>query len=186
VDVSAVEAATRQQPSSPIIVVVGQLPTASPIQQSVEPAPRRTAGLNQVLGKVKDGLAKVGQTLGRAFDAIKQPFKQQAARQQDLSNLAAATTAQRLLHNFGQQQPDGSRSFEGNAYRYQQQGDRLTVSAKDGRGTILEFGGGSLQGNLSRGDRQSFQNLDLEIDRAVAARRESPQRESKQEMALGE
>jgi hypothetical protein len=132
-------------------------------------------------------LAQVGQTLGRAFDAIKQPFKNRAARQQDLSNLAVVATAGRLLQNFGQQQQDGSRSFLGQAYHYQQQGERLTITALDGRGTILEFGQGSLQGNLSRADLKQFQKLDRQLDKIIRNSEFGIRKENKkEEISLGD
>ena len=182
VDVEAVESATRQQPGSPVIVVVNQQPqsSAAEMSQSVAPAPRRpNRGLQQMLGQVKEALTKVGQTLGRAFDSLKQPFQNRNARRQDLNNLAAAASAQRLLQNFGQQQQDGSLTFEGQAYRYQQQGEHLTVTAKDGRGTILELGNGQLQGNLSRGDRHSFRTLDRQLNKVIRSSEFGIRKESK-------
>ena len=100
-----------------------------------------------------------------------------------VSDKAKVATAERLLQNFGQQRQAGSLTFEGQAYRYQKDGERLTVTAKDGRGTILAFGDGQLQGNLSPADRQQFRALDRELARAIAVRQPpNPQAE----MSLGD
>ncbi|MGH2413660.1 MAG: hypothetical protein ACRDEA_08205, partial [Microcystaceae cyanobacterium] len=65
----------------------------------------------------------------------------------------------------------------------------LKINAKDGRGNILEFGGGRLQGNLSKADIAQFEKIEGELDKAEARvavkERSKPEPAKKEQMEMG-
>ena len=175
IDPQPVRAAAEQHAATPVIVVVQQQqPPVSATAPNLAAAARDSGGkINPALDEVKSLLGKTRQSLTQVFNQLKQPFKTEASRRQDLHHLAIAATAQRLLDHYGQSQADGSRTLEGEAYRFRQLGNRLTISAQDGRGTLLQFGEGQLQGHLSRADRQQFRQLQQLLQDADAPARQS-------------
>ena len=134
-------------------------------ESALENTPRRKgAQFASVFAKIKQGLGIRQQSLSQAAQDYQAPDKSAKQRKQDLRHLAAATSAQRLLSQFGQEQADGSLSLEGESFLYQQKGEQLTVTANDGRGTVLEFGQGRLDGDLSDADLKRFEQLEVALD----------------------
>ncbi|WP_013320629.1 hypothetical protein [Gloeothece verrucosa] len=84
---------------------------------------------------------------------------------QDLQNIAVTNVASKLLDRFGGKTEDGKQVFEGNSFRIERTGRDLTVSAKDGRGTILSLKNGELEGSLTQKDVEKFQAVDRQLDR---------------------
>lgn len=95
---------------------------------------------------------------------------------QDLRNLAAVSTAHRLLARYGTKTSDGTEVMEGNVYRFERSPQSLAVTAKDGRGTILEQRDGAIAGNLSPDDVARFRTINSSLS-ANATRERSLQTE---------
>ncbi|ACK72267.1 hypothetical protein PCC7424_3888 [Gloeothece citriformis PCC 7424] len=82
----------------------------------------------------------------------------------DLNNIAVTNVASKLLDRFGGATVDGKQMFEGNSFRLQRSGRDLTVTALDGRGTILSLKNGELKGSLSQRDVEKFQAVDRQLE----------------------
>ncbi|MGH2416543.1 MAG: hypothetical protein ACRDEA_23180, partial [Microcystaceae cyanobacterium] len=111
-------------------------------------------------------------------------------QRQDLNGLATAVTAERLIDHFGKDFGNGVQVFEGNAYQMARtQEGTLKINALDGRGNILEFGSGRLQGNLSKADIAQFEKISGELDKAEARvavkERSKPEPAKKEQMEMG-
>ncbi|MBE9016276.1 hypothetical protein IQ272_09010, partial [Chroococcidiopsidales cyanobacterium LEGE 13417] len=76
----------------------------------------------------------------------------------------------------GTKTADGKEVLEGNVYRFERSPQSLTVTAKDGRGTILEQRDGAIAGNLSPDDVARFRTIDKSLS-ANATQERSPQTE---------
>ena len=179
VEVNQLEAGLKAEqfedlPISPQIPLGDSLPGAA----ALENAPRQEAGqFQEALANIKQGLGNGEQSLSQADIEAQAPDKSTKERKQDLRHLAAAASAQRLLSQFGQEQADGSRTLEGESFHYQQRGEELTVTAKDGRGTVLEFGEGRLKGALSEKDFEKFEQLEVALDKNSRQQSTEPERE---------
>jgi len=66
-------------------------------------------------------------------------------------------TAKTALRKCGRQVSEGGQFLEGERYRLWQQGQTLTIAAKDGRGEILRVHNQEIQGNISSEDVKAFQ-----------------------------
>lgn len=66
-------------------------------------------------------------------------------------------TAKTALMKCGRQVSEGGQFLEGQRYRIWQQGQTLTITAKDGRGEILRVQNQEIQGNISSEDIKAFQ-----------------------------
>ena len=179
VEVNQLEAGLKAEqfedlPISPQIPLGDSLPGAA----ALENAPRQEAGqFQEALANIKQGLGNGEQSLSQADIEAQAPDKSAKERKQDLRHLAAAASAQRLLSQFGEVQVDGSRTLEGESFDYRQQGEQLTVTAKDGRGTVLEFGEGRLKGALSEKDFEKFEQLEVALDKNSRQQSTEPERE---------
>jgi hypothetical protein len=111
---------------------------------------------------VKDFSRKISSFLEAARETLF-PSTERAVKQ-DLQNLAVMNVAARLLDRFGSRATDGKQVFEGNTFRLQRQDNNLTVTAKDGRGTILSLKEGQLTGSLSSKDVEKFQAVDHQLN----------------------
>jgi hypothetical protein len=111
---------------------------------------------------VKDFSRKISSFLGAAREKLF-PASERAIKQ-DLQNLAVANVASRLLARLGSKSADGKQVFEGNTFRLQRQDNNLTVTAKDGRGTILSLKDGELTGSLAQKDVEKFQAVERQLN----------------------
>lgn len=75
----------------------------------------------------------------------------------EVSNLAAVISAQRILDGIGKD------SYESRNFRFERQGETLTVSAKDGRGVIARSHEGVTTGKLSASDMIQVDQLERQI-----------------------
>jgi hypothetical protein len=85
-----------------------------------------------------------------------------------LENLAVINVAARLLDRFGSQSLEGKQVFEGNTFRLERQNNNVTVTAKDGRGTIASLKDGQLNGDLTPKDVEKFQSVDRQLNQGQA------------------
>ena len=168
----------QDSPVSPQIPLTDSFPALADGVDALDIAPRQeTEQLHNDLAELKQDLGNGQKSLSQVADANQLPDKSATERRQDLRNLSALATAQRLLSQFGQEQPNGSRFFDGESFQYQQQGETLTVTAKDGRGTVLEFGEGRLKGDLSEKDFEKFEQLEVALDKNSRQQSTEPERE---------
>ncbi len=77
----------------------------------------------------------------------------------DVRNLAAVISAQRVLSATGKD------THENDQYRFSQQGETLTILAKDGRGEIAQLQDGQVTANLSARDTVQLNQLERQVTR---------------------
>lgn len=79
---------------------------------------------------------------------------------QEGKNIAAVTSVQNVLKTLGRDR------YQNDHYRFQQRGNALTVSAKDGRGEILSLKDGEIAANLKPLDISYLRQLDRQVSQA--------------------
>jgi predicted double-glycine peptidase len=145
----------------PIIVVlnreVERKVTKSPLKENLK------SMLSPFQKAVRDLSRRVSSFLSSAREKLF-PASERAIKQ-DLQNLAVANVASRLLARLGSKSADGKQVFEGNTFRLERQDNNLTVTAKDGRGTILSLKDGELTGSLVQKDVEKFQAVERQLER---------------------
>ena len=112
---------------------------------------------------VKDFSGKISSFLGSAREKLF-PTTERAIKQ-DLQNLAVVNVASHLLDRFGSQTANSKQVFEGNSFRLERWDNNLTVTAKDGRGTILSLKDGELSGSLTAKDVEKFLAVERQLNR---------------------
>lgn len=100
------------------------------------------------------------------------------ADSKEIKNLAAVMTANKVL------QVVGSDRYESKNYVFQQRGNSLTISAKDGRGEIVSAHEGKVSGSLQPLDISNFRQMEGLVKQTAANRTVSKQQS--QEFAIGE
>jgi hypothetical protein len=86
--------------------------------------------------------------------------------------LGVVQTARKALKKFGTKALDGGRCLEGERYRLWQQGETVTITAKeDNRGEILRVQNGEIEGNLLFKDVEAFQIFDRNLEQELAQAR---------------
>ncbi len=83
-------------------------------------------------------------------------------------NLAAFLVHEKLIQHAGKPRRNGVRECEGKYYLTRKVGDKLTVTAKDGRGEILSCRGEQITGNLTHEDIRRFHALDQKLEQFLA------------------
>ncbi|MBW4680101.1 MAG: hypothetical protein KME19_08305 [Microcoleus vaginatus WJT46-NPBG5] len=73
-------------------------------------------------------------------------------------------TVKKALNKCGRSAPEGGQFLEGEKYRLWQQGQTLTITAKDSRGEILRVQDSEIMGELSPADVKAFQKFALILD----------------------
>jgi hypothetical protein len=145
----------------PIIVVlnreVERKVTKSPLKENLK------SMLSPFQKAVRDLSRRVSSFLSSAREKLF-PASERAIKQ-DLQNLAVVNVASRLLDRFGSKSANGKQVFEGNTFRLERQDNDLTVTAKDGRGTILSLKDGELTGSLAQKDVEKFQAVERQLER---------------------
>ncbi|MGK7874470.1 MAG: hypothetical protein AB4426_14530 [Xenococcaceae cyanobacterium] len=81
-------------------------------------------------------------------------------------NFAVVNVASDLLDRFGSKTANGKQVFEVNAFRLERWNNNLTVTAKDGRGTLLSLKDGELIGSLTTEDVERFQAVERQLNRS--------------------
>lgn len=76
--------------------------------------------------------------------------------------------ARKTLTKLGMAAPEGGRCYQGKRYRLWQQGQTLTITAKDDRGEILRVQDGQIEGKLSSKDVKAFQTFEQLLDQELA------------------
>lgn len=94
----------------------------------------------------------------------------------DVKNIAAVTSVQNVLQSLGRDR------YQNDHYRFQQRGNALTVTAKDGRGEILSVKNGEIQGNLKPVDISYLRQLDRQVSQELAPK--SPAQETAKQPEL--
>jgi hypothetical protein len=92
---------------------------------------------------------------------------------QNLVNRSVALNALKILENFGETSKSGIKAFEGKDYRVEQKEYSLTITAKDGRGAILQSQAGEIKANLSPKDVSQFNAIGREVDKVLSKRWQS-------------
>lgn len=87
----------------------------------------------------------------------KQPITIRLAESQ-IRNLAAIVTAQNVLKALNMN------IYQSNSYAFRQQGDILTIEAKDNRGVIAQLQGGTVTGLVSKQDILHFSALNQAVE----------------------
>ncbi len=153
----------NQSNSVPLIIFVNQAVDKS---KSKGHTKNNFQGLvSKIQNAVKDLTRKVTSLLAstreRFFPATDKNLKQ------DLQNLAVVQVASRLLDHLGSKpNQDGSQVFEGNSFRIERSENNFTLTAKDGRGTILSSLDGVLTGSLTDQDVNKFKALQAQLNQS--------------------
>jgi hypothetical protein len=92
---------------------------------------------------------------------------------QNLVNRSVALNALKILENFGENSKSGIKVFEGKDYRVEQKDYNVTITAKDGRGAILQSQAGEIKANLSPKDVSQFNAIGREVDKVLSQRTQS-------------
>jgi hypothetical protein len=151
----------QAQGNVPIIVVLNR-----EVEGNAKKSPLKNNLKSNLLGfqkAVQDFSKKVSSFLGSLRDKLLPKTNRDIKR--DLQNLAVIDLASKLLDRFGGQTDTGKQVFEGNSFRLERQGNNLTVTAKDGRGTILSLKDGELTGSLAQKDVEKFQAVERQLER---------------------
>ncbi|WP_414528945.1 hypothetical protein [Nodularia chucula] len=75
--------------------------------------------------------------------------------------------AKKALDKLGIPAPEGCRYFEGKRYRLLQQGEILTITAKDNRGEIVRFENGGIGGYISSADVEALQMFEQSLEQEL-------------------
>ncbi|BAY95769.1 MULTISPECIES: hypothetical protein [unclassified Tolypothrix] len=80
----------------------------------------------------------VGDLHSATNHAVKQNVEKVTNTVMDIKTKALAKSVDSMLHLFGDLHQDGSRSYESKNYNFYQNGDSITVTAKDGRAVMID------------------------------------------------
>ncbi|ABW33036.1 hypothetical protein [Acaryochloris marina] len=112
--------------------------------------------------QAKEKVTEVKDNVTSRVDNTVQSVRQGIADiQAGMTNAAVA----KLVQQYGQEQPDGSRVYNGDRFSYQTQGDSVTISAK-GRGNV--FQNGQLTDKANVQDAQAIQALPAKVEQEFA------------------
>ena len=84
-------------------------------------------------------------------------------------SLGVVQTTKKALSKIGRPAPEGGRCYEGQRYKLWQQGETLTITAKDERGEILRVQDGQIEGKIVPEDINAFQIFDQRLEQELAA-----------------
>jgi chromosome segregation ATPase len=113
------------------------------IQHGME---RHQAAIGAIHTKVSEEVNTVHKQITQAVadihsatnHTVKQNVEKVTSSAMDIKGKALAKDVNSMLHLFGNQHPDGSRSYESKNYNFYQKGDSITVTAKDGRAVMVD------------------------------------------------
>jgi len=108
----------------------------------------------------------LGKKISSAVSAIRERLFPQSNQniKKDIKSFAVVNVASELIDRYGSEvKKDGSEIFEGNTYRIERSGKNLSISAKDGRGNILNLKDGELTSSLTKGDIDKFRVIDQQL-----------------------
>jgi len=151
------EVITQKSGTSPIIVVL-----ARELNERLPPGASKNnlQSLTASLARAKEDISR---KVSNLVTLIRERFFPAQDIQQDLRNLSVVQTASGLLECYGSQ-VNGSQVLEGNSFRLERSAKNLSVSAKDGRGTILSLQDGNLSGSLTGADMQKFKAIERQLN----------------------
>ncbi|MHC0068284.1 hypothetical protein ACWATR_36365 [Nostoc sp. UIC 10890] len=98
----------------------------------------------------------VGDIHSAANHTVKQNLEKVTNSVMDIKGKALAKGVDSMLRLFGDQHSDGSRSYESKNYNFYQNGDSITVTAKDGRAVMVD---GDLTANATENDVESLEEV---------------------------
>ncbi len=138
--------------------------------------PYDVAALGKIADKLEATMAyvetikpQISGTPAKIFEP--QSLVQQSAAGNDIRNRAAVLTAQRVLDTLGKD------SYENNSYRFERQGENISITAKNGRGTIAQSQNGQLTGDLSNKDVKALSQMNAAcLEHQEQSKGQAPQR----------
>ncbi|MDZ7966400.1 MAG: hypothetical protein RM368_15710 [Nostoc sp. DedSLP03] len=98
----------------------------------------------------------VGDIHSAANHTVKQNLEKVTNSLMDIKGKALAKGVDSMLRLFGDRHSDGSRSYESKNYNFYQNGDSITVTAKDGRAVMVD---GDLTANATENDVESLEEV---------------------------
>lgn len=98
----------------------------------------------------------VGDIHSATNHTIKQNVENVTSSVMDIKAKALAKSVDSMLRLFGNQHTDGSRSYESKNYKFYQNGDSITVTAKDGRAVMVD---GDLTADATQNDVASLEEV---------------------------
>ena len=144
----------------------------SPVEQSQEKAGQSPSAIVQKTLPKESPLHRVMFALRQAADKVGDLFQGGTARslKQDLRNLEVTQEAKMSLSQLSDR-PPGERSWSGNTYQLTEgKNGEFAIEAK-GRGKILEFSKGRVEGSATEADLKNFKTLNQEITKYNAKER---------------
>jgi hypothetical protein len=131
------------------------------IQHGME---RHQAAMGAIQSKVSEEVntvhKQITQAVGDIHSATNHTVKQNVEKVtnsvMDIKGKALAKGVDSMLRLFGDQHSDGSRSYESKNYNFYQNGDSITVTAKDGRAVMVD---GDLTANATENDVESLEEV---------------------------
>lgn len=99
----------------------------------------------------------VGDIHSATTHTLKQNVEKVTNSVMDIKGKAIAKSIDSMLRLFGNQHSDGSRSYESKNYNFYQNGDSITVTAKDGRAVMVD---GDLTANATQTDVESLEEVE--------------------------
>ena len=144
----------------------------SPVEPSQEKAGQSPSAIVQKTLPKESPLHRVMFALRQAADKVGDLFQGGTARslKQDLRNLEVTQEAKMSLSQLSDR-PPGQRSWSGNTYQLTEgKNGEFAIEAK-GRGKILEFSKGRVEGNATEADLKNFKTLNQEITKYNAKER---------------
>ncbi|WP_375491818.1 hypothetical protein [uncultured Nostoc sp.] len=131
------------------------------IQHGME---RHQAAMGAIHNKVSEEVntvhKQITQAVGDIHSAtnhtVKQNIEKVTNSVMDIKGKALAKGVDSMLRLFGDQHSDGSRSYESKNYNFYQNGDSITVTAKDGRAVMVD---GDLTANATENDVESLEEV---------------------------
>lgn len=131
------------------------------IQHGME---RHQAAMGAIQSKVSEEVntvhKQITQAVGDLHSAtnhtVKQNLEKVTNSVMDIKGKALAKSVDSMLRLFGDQHRDGSRSYESKNYNFYQNGDSITVTAKDGRAVMVD---GDLTANATENDVESLEEV---------------------------
>ncbi|ACC85357.1 hypothetical protein [Nostoc punctiforme] len=131
------------------------------IQHGME---RHQAAMGAIHNKISEEVntvhKQITQAVGDIHSAtnhtVKQNIEKVTNSVMDIKGKALAKGVDSMLRLFGDQHSDGSRSYESKNYNFYQNGDSITVTAKDGRAVMVD---GDLTANATENDVESLEEV---------------------------
>lgn len=131
------------------------------IQHGME---RHQAAMGAIHSKVSEEVntvhKQITQAVGDIHSATNHTVKQNVEKVtnsvMDIKGKALAKGVDSMLRLFGDQHSNGSRSYESKNYNFYQNGDSITVTAKDGRAVMVD---GDLTTNATQNDVESLEEV---------------------------